>query len=169
MLISVAISIRSDGIEEGLRIGEADLNEFKGMIGYENQIQFSGAVKGTYEHLRDEYRAISLLFGVLAVGAILLRIKREQIRFEYKTHWWGLLLIGVSVVFALSSLRKSIRDKQSLEVYFWEGPRNAFLHTTLYFDWILVSIIGAIVVSEITRFIISRQNRDQCEDRREGF
>ena len=60
LLMSAAISLRSQGMDEGLKIGEQDLESFKDTIGYIEGIKFSGG-KGTYEGFRDDYRSVGYI------------------------------------------------------------------------------------------------------------
>lgn len=48
-LISFAISYKSQGMAEGLIVGEKELKEFKKQIHYDTSNPFSGGVRGTYE------------------------------------------------------------------------------------------------------------------------
>ncbi len=150
-LATFAISYQSAGLAEGLTVGEMELDEFKASVGDASRIQFASDGEGTYVRFARDYGLMAWLFGIATLSMLVGRFqKHEQITLT------GLAVASISLLFILYKLRLLIRDKAIMEPYFWEAPRNAFAHSTIAFDWILVAIAISTVVCLAATFILRR-------------
>jgi hypothetical protein len=152
-LMSFAISCRSYGLAEGLTIGEQELEVFKTKIGYDT-IRLSGGIGGTYDHFAIDYFWLLILFGVC--GAVLILIRSELHIYITIT---GYVLSGSAVLLLLYKLRILIRDKAFVDQQFWEAPRNAFAHSTVTYDWILITITFLLIVSQLNILILQMNKK----------
>jgi hypothetical protein len=133
---------------EGLTIGEQELEVFKTKVGYDT-ILFSGGIGGTYDHFAIDYFWLFILFGICV--AVLILVRSELHIYITIT---GYALSGLSVLLLLYKLRILIRDKAIVEQPFWDAPRNAFAHSTITYDWVLVAITLLLVVSQLSILIL---------------
>ncbi|MGQ0540284.1 MAG: hypothetical protein ACT4O9_00370 [Blastocatellia bacterium] len=152
-LLSFAISFQSRGLDQGLVIGEHQLDEFQAKLGVE-KIIFSIHGYRTYELFASSYGLISFLFALIlgAIIAQLILTKRRQ------------LLVFIFILNSLVSapilynLRFLIRDKQMVEESFWETPGNAFARLTISYDWVLVSFVLIILCLQTVSVIWWRRD-----------
>jgi uncharacterized membrane protein YkvI len=150
-LATFAISYQSAGLAEGLSVGEMELDEFKASIGDTSKVHFAADGEGTYIRFARDYGLMAWLFGVATLSMLAGRFQKHgQITLA------GLVAAIVSLLFILYKLRLLIRDKAIVEHYFWEAPRNAFAHSTVAYDWILVGISLSMMVCLATALILRR-------------
>jgi hypothetical protein len=151
LLATFAISYQSAGLAEGLSVGEMELDEFKASIGDTSKIHFAADGAGTYARLARDYGLMACLFGIATLSMLVGRFQKHgQITMS------GSVAVLVSCLLILYKLRLLIRDKAIMEPHFWEAPRNAFAHSTIAYDWIIVGISLSMMVCLATVFILRR-------------
>lgn len=148
--MSFAITYKSDGLYEGLSVGNQELDEhFAAEHGLGEKIQFSGGMD-TYQLFTIQYGWIGWMFSVCVVAAVLMFFTphvRESITI------CG--FAGLPIFSILYSLRFLIRDKTIVGASFWEAPRNAFAKATIVYDWILVTLALSFFVLILTAMAFS--------------
>lgn len=150
-LATFAISYQSAGLAEGLTVGEMELDEFKASIGDTSKIHFAADGEGTYVRFARDYGLMAWLFGIATLSMLAGRFQKNgQITMS------GSVAALVSCLLILYKLRLLIRDKAIMEPYLWEAPRNAFAHSTIVYDWILVGTSISMMVCLATVFILRR-------------
>ena len=148
--MSFAISYKSDGLHEGLSVGDKELHErFAAEYGFDEKVNFSGGM-GTYERFSIEYGSIYWMFGVCVFAAVLIRFSPHL----------DLTIIscgvgGIAIFTILYKLRLLIDVKTTVEAFFWEAPRNAFAKATIDYDWTLVAFAITFFVLALTATFLS--------------
>ena len=149
--MSFAISYKSDGLHEGLSVGDKELHErFAAEHGFDEKVNFSGGGMGTYESFSIEYSWIAWMFGVCVFAAVLIR---------FSPHLHATIIscgvAGIAIFTILYKLRLLIGDKAIMEAFFWEHPRNAFAKATIDYDWTLVAFAITFFVLALTATFLS--------------
>jgi hypothetical protein len=148
--MSFAITYKSDGLYEGLSVGEQKLDEhFAAEHAFGEKVQFSGGM-GTYQRFSTEYGWLTWLFGVCVIAAVL-------IRFSPHIHVTIISFgcAGFANLSILYKLRSLIYVKATVEAFFWEAPRNAFAKATIAYDWVLAALAVSFFVLMLTAMIFS--------------
>jgi hypothetical protein len=144
-LVSFALSFQSLGLGQGLEIGDAELER---ILYGEGKNPFSVSVETTHRRMASDYAAISVSFVLIAViGAFQLLSRRfKQVAFP--------LLSIASAAVGANFLRVLIRDKTSVEDFFYQAPRNEFVKLTIAYDWFLLVLVAATVVCSLFLIVV---------------
>lgn len=147
-LTSFAISFQSLGLGQGLKIGDAEVEQIQHGRG---KNPFGYTVQNTHQRMASDYGAISAFFLLIAVTAAV------QILFGNLKQILPPLVSMASAAVVANFLRILIQDKHGVEESFYEAPRNTIVKLTLAYDWFFLILVAAVVLNSL--FLIIRAVR----------